>query len=310
MEDLAVGDFNLDGRLDLAAANLSAGLMVFPGNGNGTFGPVISVPLNSPVQGVVSHALLQTTGALDLNGDRLPDLVMFSADGNLTPVISTYLSNTLTSLIRTAPSPSITGQPVTLSASVAGLQTGLLVLGSGSVQFYNGQTPLGSLVPIVNGTATLTISSLPQGLDFVRAGYVNAAGIFQGLSPAVAHLVQPAACGTVVTGQLTINPGGFRLDRSTNQFVQTVTVANTSAQPIAGPISFVAANLSANAGLLGAAGKTSCVSPAQQPYIDLGVCPAGSLAPGQTVSVDLHFSNPTRTPITYSPMVVAELSAR
>jgi hypothetical protein len=69
--DIAVGDFNRDGKLDLALANHDAKyLTVLLGDGNGGFMPAANSPF--PVE-VKPHTHGVATG--DLNGDGNPDLV-------------------------------------------------------------------------------------------------------------------------------------------------------------------------------------------------------------------------------------------
>jgi hypothetical protein len=63
---VAVGDFNLDGKPDLAVST-QAGLVILPGNGDGTFGPPLPVPAGTD------------TGAVavgDFNHDGKPDLAV------------------------------------------------------------------------------------------------------------------------------------------------------------------------------------------------------------------------------------------
>jgi uncharacterized protein (TIGR03437 family) len=69
---LAAGDFNGDGKMDLAAASSVAGsILVLPGNGDGTFGTAATYP-----NGGDSQAVPVSIAAIDLNGDGRPDLAV------------------------------------------------------------------------------------------------------------------------------------------------------------------------------------------------------------------------------------------
>jgi hypothetical protein len=72
---ITTGDFNLDGRLDLATANSTSGsgdgFSVLLGNGNGSFG----TPSNYSVTGANPFLVI----AADVTGDRRPDLILADA---------------------------------------------------------------------------------------------------------------------------------------------------------------------------------------------------------------------------------------
>jgi hypothetical protein len=74
-----------------------------------------------------------------------------------------------------------------------------------------------------------------------------------------------------------------------------MTVTNTGAQPISAPISVVLTNLPPNITLVNATGTQG-----GSPYIR--IMNSGSLAPGQAVAIQLRFTNPSNTVITFTPI--------
>jgi len=77
-ESIVTADFNGDGKLDLAVANIQppATVEVFLGNGDGTFaGAVSTLPIN----------YLNTLAIGDFNGDKIPDIATFEEVGTTAP---------------------------------------------------------------------------------------------------------------------------------------------------------------------------------------------------------------------------------
>jgi len=91
----------------------------------------------------------------------------------------------------------------------------------------------------------------------------------------------------------------------TGRYSQTVKLTNNSGSAITGPISLVVDGLSSNAGLFNAAGSTDSLALPVSPYVS-----SGGLAPGQSVSVVLQFSNPTKAGITYNTRLLAGPGSR
>jgi len=76
---VTTGDFNGDGKLDLATANLDANTVsVLLGNGNGTFQTKVDDPVGDAPASV-------TTG--DFNGDGKLDLAVANGAGNTVSVL-------------------------------------------------------------------------------------------------------------------------------------------------------------------------------------------------------------------------------
>lgn len=133
------------------------------------------------------------------------------------------------------------------------------------------------------------------GQDFV--GNVEAA---KTVAEATTQVVQ-ATCASDVSSQVSVTRSGYGYNFATGRFVQTVTLKNSGSGTIAGPISLVLDSLSGNAALFNSSGRTACAVPAGSPLINLG----SSLAAGASVTVQLQFTDPSKTGISYSTRVLA-----
>jgi hypothetical protein len=97
--------------------------------------------------------------------------------------------------LATSSNKSASGSGVTLTAAVASRHSHP----GGSITFYNGSTALGSPVSVVNGSASLSVSSLPVGLDSLTAVYSGDVHNSGATSKAISELV---------TGQTSIQIAG------------------------------------------------------------------------------------------------------
>jgi hypothetical protein len=98
-----------------------------------------------------------------------------------------------------------------------------------------------------------------------------------------------------VSGQVSVTQTGFAVNRATGLWTSTLTVHNTSAAPIGGPIEVVLTNLSSNATMMNNTGVVN----GSTPYI---LVSAGTLAPGGSASVPIQFKNPSDGSITFTPV--------
>lgn len=152
----------------------------------------------------------------------------------------------------------------------------------------------------LNGADVTVIATANPGFTFVNwtegGAAVSASPSYtftaNGNRALVANFVQT----TDVTGQITVSRGGFRFNRATGRFVQTVKLTNKGGA-ITGPVSLVLDSLSANVSLFKNTGVTSIFTPAGSPYINVA---PGNLAAGASVTVTLEFTNPTKAAIHYS----------
>jgi len=104
-----------------------------------------------------------------------------------------------------------------------------------------------------------------------------------------------------MTAQLAVKLSGFRLDRATGFYVQTITVTNPQAVAMPGPLVLVLSGLPASVNLVSQSGLTQNVR-IGSPYLALPLVTDGlTLRAGQSVSFNAQFLNPTRVNISYVP---------
>jgi hypothetical protein len=116
------------------------------------------------------------------------------------------------------------------------------------------------------------------------------------------YLATPNYCADDMTFAASVTPGGARYDHASGQFLQTVTIKNTSSQAIAGPVSLVLKNLPAGITAASPAGVTSC-STLGNPFVVLNG--GGGLGPGASTTVTLAFHDPSFGAIGYTAGVLS-----
>jgi pimeloyl-ACP methyl ester carboxylesterase len=112
-------------------------------------------------------------------------------------------------------------------------------------------------------------------------------------------------CASDSSAQVSVTRGGFRFNRLTGHFMQMVTLKNTGASPIQGPVSLVLDNLSSNAKLSNQMGVTTCAAPLGSSYIDVNVGSDNVLSANESATVALEFTNSSSTQgISYNTRVL------
>jgi hypothetical protein len=108
------------------------------------------------------------------------------------------------------------------------------------------------------------------------------------------NFTPPAAAAPVeVTAQVRAVTSAFVFNRAVQQYTGTITITNIGATPIAAPVTIVLASLSAGVTAVNANGT----APGQGPLYN--VAAASGLAPGQSATVSLVFTNPTNARISF-----------
>jgi hypothetical protein len=211
---LAVGDFNGNGKQDIAVANPIVdpnigNVAVFSGNGDGTFAPTPSFFSTG------GDAFNVTTG--DFNGDGRPDLAAANLIGNTVGVLlntSGQPAPTKTTLGISVPS-AVSGQKEKLTATVTspdGLPS------SGIVTFFDGTTVLGTAHLNANGQAALVVA-LGAGKHSLKATFQGDSAFAASTSAVVTETVHrdpttvavspssdPSVTGQPVTFTATVKP--------------------------------------------------------------------------------------------------------
>jgi len=172
------GDFNGDGKIDLAVANagqwdgvtntyvVSPNVTILAGTGTGGFAAPSAYTVCA-----VGHVPL-SVAAGDFNGDGKPDLAAANYGNNTLSILANTGTQTATATTTTVqPSPALIslGQSLTLTATVGATGAGTP---AGWVTFFDGTTALETR-PLTNGTASYTTTTLALGNHWITAQYAG-----------------------------------------------------------------------------------------------------------------------------------------
>jgi hypothetical protein len=193
--------------------------------------------------------------------------------------IQVLQESTFTTLT-TSPSSTIFGQPVTLTATVS--PTPGTGVPTGTVTFFDGGTPLGTVALNSAGQATFTTTSLAPGAHGLSAFYNGDANFVASAGAAIQNV------SFDVTPLFNVSLGGIKF--KSGHFHRRLRLQNLSGSSIPGPVLLALDGLGAGVKVRGAVGVTSVLPPLGSPLLMLDLQGASVFAPGFTVTVDLVFS--------------------
>jgi hypothetical protein len=123
--------------------------------------------------------------------------------------------------------------------------------------------------------------------------------------PAFAITSCSSGCGADVSAQTVLTRGPITYSANLKLFIQYVSVQNTSANPIQGPLSLALDGIASGVVLYNPTGFTSCSTPKQQPYLNVNIGSDNVLSPGESAVVGLGFGAASSQAITYGTRVLA-----
>jgi hypothetical protein len=272
---------------------------------------VVGVDGQTPVSGSFSYSYFASDGVTPLStaptnaGTYYVTASFTSSDpnyGNATSAETIFTigkaSTTLT--LSSSASPSVSGQSVTFTASVASTATGTP---TGTVAFYSGATFLGRSTLNSSGQATFATTGLAAGQDTVKAVYDDATD-----PGATLNLDFQASSNTIVqtvnadvTNQVTVTRSGLVANRRTGQYAGTIGITNTSQAAIAGGLIFdwkgLATGVSVQSVSVVINGVTTALTVTSDGQGGSEVVISSSLltqlAVGQTITLNVIYSDPT-----------------
>jgi hypothetical protein len=280
---IGVGDVNLTGltndtngnRVGTVAAPLDPLLGPLQNNGGATptRAPLPGSPLvDSGVTGVVPFGTTQDQrGFLRLVG---PSVDIGAVEFQPPATTTTLTASTLSPL---------PGQPVTFTATVTA-QAANSNVPSGTVTFSIDGMPQAA-VPLVNGVATLTLSTLPFGQHAVTATYsgdVNFTASTGAVSESVVGLQDVTRLVTVRMLRKAAHHG-----RHGHGGPMLLQVMNVSGSPIQGPVYLVLDGLMRGVRLRNATGHSQTHVTPGDPFV---LVTEGGLGAGQAATVSLMFT--------------------
>lgn len=265
------------------------------------------------VAGVGSEPGINYDGSRYQVSFAIPDT--FAGPLQLTPAITDTSNNPIMGVTTT-----IAVRPATAPTSLTLPQATYILTKVGQAERVSvvGNYPGGSQRDLTSAAAGTTyVSSNTKVLTVDSDGNVKAVGFGTavvtvsngGVKAFATFTVEDAAhplAAQDISTQFVIVRSGFRVDRNTGFFDQTLQLSGAVPIPIIGPLYFVVADLPAGVNLVNA-GTTQHITPAGSAYFRLMLPDGMTLAPGTTFTKTLQFLNPSRTRIAYTPQLFRTL---
>ncbi len=199
-----------------------------------------------------------TVSTLDIAGSPHSITAVYVGDTNFTtstsPAVSQVVNQTAATntTVTADANPSVTGQPVTFTATVIPVLTGPVP--TGTVNFFDGSTNIGTGTLNGTGVATLTISTLDVAGSphSITAVYVGDANYSTSTSPAISQTVNQAATSTALVADANPSVSGQPVT-----FTATVTATAPGAGTPTGSVNFLDGAMIIGTGTLDATGAAT-----------------------------------------------------
>ncbi len=206
-------------------------------------------------------------------------------------VIRASTSTTVTS----SQNPQTAGQAVTFTATVSAVAPGTGTP-TGTVTFLDGGNPITCTAPgtLSGGVATCTTSALAPGSQTITTSYGGDGNFTGSAGSLIGNPEVITQANANVGSSVSVTSTGLSYNKIKQQGTETVTVKNTSAQTISGPLELVL-GLSAGATAVNNTGTFNA-----NPYWTVT---AGSLAPGASAQVTVTLGYASGTTVSTSSSV-------
>ncbi|NYF91012.1 Ig-like domain repeat protein [Tunturiibacter empetritectus] len=159
-----------------------------------------SSPINAAGLGTISLSTL-TVGPHTLTAAYSGDA--YNGTSTSPAITQVVVKATTTTTLTASASTTPVGAPVTFTATVAGSSGAL----SGTVQFMDGSTVIGSPSLAANGTAVLSISTLIVGQHIITAVYLGDTNDAGSTSAGLTHIVSPVTGVALASSQNPVSAG-------------------------------------------------------------------------------------------------------